>query len=96
MVRQVLQTGLEVELEDHLGDEPYDPAGRTSGNSRNGSTPKTVSTEIGDIQTHLAEIYDTEISRETISKITDRIVDDMLAWQSRPLRVCGDRREPRR
>ena len=26
----------------------------------------------GDIQSHLAEIYDTEISRETISKITDR------------------------
>ncbi len=41
MVRQVLQTGLEVELEDHLGYEPYDPAGRGSGNSRNGSTPKT-------------------------------------------------------
>ena len=49
MVRNVLQTGLEVELEDHLGYEPYDAAGRNSGNSRNGSTPKTVSTEIGDV-----------------------------------------------
>ena len=39
----------------------------------------------GDIQSHLAEIYDTEISRETISKITDAIVEDMLAWQHRPL-----------
>ena len=28
MVRQVLQTGLEVELADHLGYEPHDPAGR--------------------------------------------------------------------
>ena len=129
LVRQVLQTGLEVELADHLGYEPYDSAGRGSGNSRNGSTPKTVSTEIGDvelrvprdrnatfdpvtvpkharrleglganvislyakglttgdIQAHLLEIYGTEVSRETISKITDAVVDDMVAWQNRPL-----------
>ena len=38
-----------------------------------------------DIQAHLVEIYDTEISRETISKITDAIVADMLSWQNRPL-----------
>jgi putative transposase len=39
----------------------------------------------GDIQQHLLEIYGTEVSRETISKITDQIVDEMVAWQSRPL-----------
>ncbi len=39
----------------------------------------------GDIQQHLAEIYGTEVSRETISKITDQIVEDMVAWQNRPL-----------
>jgi len=50
MVRQVLQTGLEVELADHLGYEPYDPAGRGSGNSRNGSYPKTVTTEVGEVE----------------------------------------------
>lgn len=33
----------------------------------------------------MAEIYDIQISRETISKITDEILDDMVAWQSRPL-----------
>ena len=32
----------------------------------------------GDIQAHLAEIYGTEISRDTISKITDAIVEDMV------------------
>src|SRR6266700_3215828 len=46
MVRQVLQTGLEVELSDHLGYEPYDPAGRGSGNSSNGSSAKTVTTDV--------------------------------------------------
>jgi putative transposase len=35
----------------------------------------------GDIQQHLAEIYGTEVSRETISKITDQIVEEMMAWQ---------------
>ena len=49
LVRQVLQTGLEVEMTDHLGYEPHAVAGRGSGNSRNGSYPKTVSTEIGKV-----------------------------------------------
>jgi len=39
----------------------------------------------GEIQAHLEEIYGTELSRETISKITDAVVADMLAWQNRPL-----------
>ena len=39
----------------------------------------------GEIQAHLEEIYDTEVSRETMSKITDEIVADMAAWQNRPL-----------
>ncbi len=33
----------------------------------------------------MAEIYDTEVSRETISKITEVIVADMAVWQNRPL-----------
>jgi hypothetical protein len=32
LVRQVLQTGLEVEMTDHLGYEPHAPEGRGSGN----------------------------------------------------------------
>jgi len=39
----------------------------------------------GEIQGHLEEIYDTGISKDTISRITDGIVADMQAWQSRPL-----------
>ena len=129
LVRQVLQTGLEVEMAEHLGYERHAVEGRGSGNSRNGTTPKTVTTEIGqvdlrvprdragtfapvtvpkhqrrldglsgnvislyakglttgEIQAHLEEIYDTEVSRETISKITDEIVSDMAVWQNRPL-----------
>ena len=34
MIRQVLQTGLEVEMTEHLGYERHDPAGRGSSNNR--------------------------------------------------------------
>jgi putative transposase len=129
MVQEVLQAGLDVEMTEHLGYGPHDPAGYGSGNSRNGSYPKTVTTDVGpvelsmprdrqgsfepatvpkhtrrleglganvislyakglttgEIQQHLEEIYGTQVSRETVSKITDQILPDMAAWQSRPL-----------
>lgn len=49
VVRQVLQTGLEVEMAEHLGYPPNDVGGRGSGNSRNGYSAKTVKTEIGEV-----------------------------------------------
>ena len=40
---------------------------------------------IRDIQHHLASTLGTELSHETISKITDQIAEEVLAWQTRPL-----------
>src|SRR5688572_18164131 len=118
MIKAVLERGLAAELTGHLGYEQGDPAGRGSPNSRNGSTPKTLSTEIGpvpldvprdrastfeprlvpkgqrrlggldeqiislyaggmtvrDIQAHLARTLGTELSHDTISKITDAVL----------------------
>jgi putative transposase len=37
LMRQVLQTGLEVEMAEHLGYGPHERAGWGSGNSRNGA-----------------------------------------------------------
>jgi putative transposase len=128
MVRQVLQTRLEIELAEHLGYEPDDQVGGGSGNSRNGSSRKTVTSDVGDVELRVARdrngTFDpqtvpkhqrrldgltgsvvslyangmtTAISGRTcwrstaprsvgtISKITDTIVEDMLAWQHRPL-----------
>src|SRR5262249_53912286 len=42
VVKEVLEAGLEAELTEHLGYARHDPAGHHSGNSRNGTTPKTV------------------------------------------------------
>jgi len=39
----------------------------------------------GEVEAHLMEVYSTEISRETISKITDRVLEEMADWQNRPL-----------
>lgn len=50
MIKAVLERGMSAELTEHLGYVKNDPAGRGSGNSRNGSSPKTVGTEIGDIR----------------------------------------------
>ena len=49
LVRLVLQTGLEVEMADDLGYERHVVGGRGLGNSRDGTTPKTVTTEIGQV-----------------------------------------------
>ena len=129
LVKAVLERGLAAELTDHLGYARGDPAGRGSPNSRNGTTPKTVQSQIGpmgldvprdrdssfeprlvpkgerrlgglddmivslyaggmtvrDIQHHLARTVGTELSHETISKITDAVVEEVKAWQARPL-----------
>jgi len=39
----------------------------------------------GEICAHLAEVYGAQVSKQTISTITDRVLDGMAAWQSRPL-----------
>jgi putative transposase len=39
----------------------------------------------GEVQAHLAEVYGAQVSRETVSKITDRILDELASWQNRPL-----------
>jgi putative transposase len=129
MVKAVLERGLAAELTGHLGYEKGDPAGRGSANSRNGTTPKTLATEIGpvplsvprdrdgsfeprlvpkgsrraggldemiislyaggmtvrDIQHHLARTIGTELSHDTISRVTDAVAEEVKAWQARPL-----------
>jgi len=129
LTRQVLQAALDAEMSHHLGYDKHDRAGHGSGNSRNGSTPKTVTTEIGqvtvdvprdragtfdpqiipkyqrrlagfdeavislygkgvttgDIADHLAEVYDTSVSRDLVSTVTAKVSTQMKEWAARPL-----------
>ncbi len=129
VTRTVLQTALDAEMTEYLGYEKGNPAGRGAGNHRNGTSPKTVHTEVGpvplevprdrqsgfepqivpkhsrriqgfdeaiislyakglttgEIQAHLAEIYQADVSKDLISRVTDKVVDELKSWQNRPL-----------
>jgi transposase-like protein len=131
LTKRLLESALEGEITDHLGYDKHDPAGRGTGNSRNGVRSKTVITDVGpveidvprdressfeprivakrqkrltgvdemvislsakglttgEISAHLAEVYGAEVSRQTISTITDKVVEGMTEWQNRPLDV---------
>lgn len=39
----------------------------------------------GEICAHLAEVYGAEVSKQTITTITEKVMEDMTAWQNRPL-----------
>src|SRR3954468_5312074 len=39
----------------------------------------------GEISAHFAEIYGASVSKETVSRITDKVVAEMAEWSSRPL-----------
>ncbi len=39
----------------------------------------------GEISAHFHEVYGASISKDTISRITDAVVEEMQAWSSRPL-----------
>ncbi|GAA4595188.1 IS256 family transposase [Planotetraspora phitsanulokensis] len=129
LTKLVLESALEGEITDHLGYDKHDPAGRGSGNTRNGTRTKTVVTDVGpveiavprdrdasfepkivrkrqrrlsgvdemvislaakglttgEISAHLAEVYGAQVSKQTISTITDKVIDGMTEWQNRPL-----------
>jgi len=129
LTKRMVERAMEVELTDHLGYEPHAEPPGGAGNTRNGSTPKTLITEHGevristprdrdgsfepqivrkrqrrfegfddkilalyargmstrDISAHLEEIYGVEVGRDLISKVTDAVMEDARAWQSRPL-----------
>ena len=50
LVRQTMEAFLELEMEEHLGYGKHEPAGRGSGNSRNGHSPKTVRGDFGEVR----------------------------------------------
>lgn len=129
LTKNVLETALEAEMSEHLGYDRHDPAGRGSGNSRNGTRTKTVLTEIGpvdidvprdmnasfdpqivkkrqrrltgideivlsltakglttgEVAAHFQDIYGASVSKDTISRITDKVVGEMTEWCNRPL-----------
>lgn len=132
LFKRLIETAAGAELTAELGYDKGDPVGRGSGNSRNGTTPKTLLTEFGEvpvdiardrngtfepqivtkgqthwdgfderiislyaggmtyeeIRCHLADLYGVSVSKDFISTVTDRVLDDVKVWQTRPLEEC--------
>lgn len=128
-VKAVTERALQAELSMHLGYDKHEVKGKNSGNSRNGSSVKTIKGEFGeaeiaiprdragtfepqliqkgqtrfdgfddkilsmyargmttrDIQGQLQEMYGVEVSPTLISNVTGAIMDEVKAWQLRPL-----------
>jgi transposase-like protein len=81
VTKAVLERALDEELTGHLGYDKHDPVGRGSGNSRNGTTPKTVLTGIGAIDLAVPRdrngTFEPKIVPKGVSKLagfTDRII----------------------
>ena len=66
LTKRLLERGLAEELTDHLGYEAGDPAGRGSGNNRNGTSAKTMLTEIGAV--------DLDIPRDRLGTFDPKLV----------------------
>lgn len=125
----MIETALGAELTEHLGYPPRQAPPDGAGNHRNGSTPKTVQSELGpvtvntprdragtfepqlvgkrqtrlagldekilglyagrmsvrDIEGHLRDLYGVNVGRDTISRVSDAILEDVQAWRTRPL-----------
>jgi putative transposase len=73
MTKAVLERALKTELTIDLGYEPGDPAGRGSGNSRNGSYPKTVLTDIGAVDIDVPRDRNGTFEPQLIPKGTSRL-----------------------
>ncbi len=66
VTKAVLERALAEEMTSHLGYEKHDPAGRGSGNSRNGSTGKTLLTDVGAV--------DLQVPRDRNGSLDPKIV----------------------
>src|SRR3984885_7386005 len=129
LTKALVERAMHAELTHHLGYEKSDSGGKGSGNSRNGTSAKTLKGDFGEveievprdrkgsfepkivprhqrrfsgfddkilsmyargmttreIQGHLQEIYGVEVSPSLISEVTDAVIEEVKAWQTRPL-----------
>src|SRR3954451_24306153 len=80
LTRRVLESALDGEITDHVGYDKHDPAGRGSGNSRNGARTKTVLTDVGPVEVRVprdvAGTFEPQIVRKRQRRLSG--VDDLV------------------
>ena len=129
ITKAIVERALQAELAVHLGHDKHERVANDSGNTRNGSSAKTLKGDFGalpieiprdrdgsfepqliakhqtrwtgfddksvslyargmtirEIQSHLEEMYGTAVSPTLISSVTEAVMEEVKAWQARPL-----------
>lgn len=129
LLKLTVERAMNVEMDEHLGYEKHSPAGKNTGNSRNGTSSKVLKGDFGEVeintprdrkstfepqiikknQTRITEfdqqiltlyakgmttrdiaetfkeMYGADVSHSLISKVTEAVIDEVVAWQARPL-----------
>jgi putative transposase len=129
LTKALVERAMQGEITQHLGYEKHSVTGNKSGNSRNGTSNKTIRNDYGnfpieiprdrngtfepqiipkgqtrfdgfddkiismyargmttrDIQAHLQDIYNVEVSPTLISNVTNEVINEVKIWQNRPL-----------
>lgn len=99
LTKQLLERVLDEELTDHVGYERGDPAGNGSGNSRNGTTPKRVLTEVGPVDLDVPRDRNATFQPGIVPKGTTRLGgfnDNIIAWYATGMTTRDIRRQIRR
>ncbi len=85
--KALIERALGAELTDHLGYAKGDPAGRGSGNSRNGTSGKTVLTEDGEVQIEVPRDRAGTFEPQLIAKGQTRFDDKIISLYARGMTV---------
>ena len=129
LTKALVERALHAEMAEHLGHGKNEPVENATGNTRNGTSQKTLQGDFGklpidiprdrhgnfepqiipkhqtrwtgfddkilslyargmtvrEIQGHLEEMYGTEVSPALISTVTEAVMEEVKAWQARPL-----------
>jgi putative transposase len=99
LTKQLLERALDDELSEHLGYERGDPAGHGSGNSRNGTTPKRVLTEVGPVDLDVPRDRNSSFEPAIVPKGTTRLRgfnENIIAWYATGMTTRDIRRQIRR
>ncbi|MGV9653136.1 IS256 family transposase [Streptomyces sp. NPDC003554] len=90
VTRAVLERALDAEMTSHLGYEKHDPAGRGSGNSRNGTSLKTVLTDAGAVTLAVPRDRDGSFEPQLVPKHARRLAgfnEQVLSLYARGMSV---------
>ena len=96
-IKAILERALAVELSQHAGYEKHAAEGRNGGNSRNGSTKKTLKGDFGEMELETPRDREGSFEPQIVAKRQTRFTgfDDKILWMyARGMRRWWKRSRP--